>query len=144
MTEKEFLDQKEAYVGDVLEILDKRAEAEANLIFRRYREGEGKLQYTDISSGLASEINDHYADLFSYFQDRPQLADGPLFRKVLLNHLPAFIQRNPKYKGRVKNLPPKIKYAVLASEIASSIVYLGGWEIDFDSQLKGYMQRQFA
>jgi len=49
MTAKEFLAHKEAYVQDVLAILEKRAEEEANLIFRRYREADGKLFYTDIS-----------------------------------------------------------------------------------------------
>jgi glutamate dehydrogenase len=144
MTEKEFLSHKEAYVADVLEILDKRAEEEANLIFKRHRESDGMLMYTDISIALASEINEHYANLFDYFRDRPELSDQPLLRKVLLNHLPNFIRNNPRYRDRIKNLPPKIKYAILASEIASSIVYHGGWDIDFDSQLKDYLKRQFA
>ena len=37
MSEKEFLDHKEAYVRDVLAILEKRAGEEADLIFERRR-----------------------------------------------------------------------------------------------------------
>jgi glutamate dehydrogenase len=144
MKEKEFLDHKDAYVKDVLAILDKRAEEEANLIFKRYRESEGRQLYTEISHSISTEINRHYARLFDFFQGQPGLSDQPLFRKVLLNHLPSFIRENPKYRARVKNLPPKIKSAILASETASFIVYHGGWEIDFESRLKGYLTQQFA
>jgi len=83
MTAKEFLAHKEAYVQDVLAILEKRAEEEANLIFRRYREAEGKLFYTDISNAISGEINDHYAMLFTYFQSRLTCAIFP-FRKSAL------------------------------------------------------------
>jgi hypothetical protein len=40
----------------------------------------------------------------------------------------------------VKKLPPKIKYAILASEIASFIVYQGGWEVDFITRLREYLK----
>lgn len=144
MTEKEFLDHKDAYVKDVLAILDKRAEEEANLIFKWYHEGEETQLYTEISHSISTEINEHYARLFDFFQGQPELSDQPLFGKVLLNHLPAFISESQKYRARVKKLPPKIKSAILASEIASFIVYHGGWEIDFESRLKGYLKQQFA
>jgi len=143
MTENEFLTQKEEYVGDVLKILDKRAEEEAKLIFKRYREYGGETFYTEISDALSREINGHYARLFALFHDRPELVEQPLFLKVLLNHLPAFIRETPKYRARVKKLPPKIKYAILASEIASFIVYRGGWEVDFTTRLKGYLKEHF-
>jgi len=143
MTAKEFLAHKEAYVQDVLAILEKRAEEEANLIFRRYREGNGKLFYTDISNAISEEINGHYAKLFSYFQGCPELCDHPLFRKVLLAHLPALIRQNPKFRTRVRKLPPKIKMAILSSEIATRIVYHGGWEMDFEGKLKEFVKENF-
>ncbi len=143
MTAREFLAHKEAYVQDVLAILEKRAEEEANLIFLRHRQGNGKLFYTDISNAISEEINDHYAKLFSYFQSRPELCDQPLFRKVLLNHLPALIRESPKLRGRVKRIPPKIKNAILSSEIATRIVYHGGWEMDFEGRLKEFIKENF-
>ena len=144
MTEKEFLRHKEVYVKDVLSILDKRVEDEANLIFRRYRENHGKLLYTEISGSISNEINDHYAMLFAFFQARPELSEQRLFRRALLNHLPAFIRESPKQRARVKDLPPKIKHAILASEIACLIVYGGGWEVDFESRLREYLKREFS
>jgi glutamate dehydrogenase len=144
MKEREFLAHKDEYVKDVLAILEKRAEEEANLIFKLYHEGEGTQLYTEISHSISTEINEHYARLFDFFQHNPELSDQPLFTKVLLNHLPAFISKSQKYRARVKKLPPKIKSAILASEIASFIVYHGGWEIDFESRLKGYLKKQFA
>jgi glutamate dehydrogenase len=144
MSEKEFLTHKEAYVKDVLSILEKRAEEEAHLIFRRHREHAGDKVYTEISNAVSEEINRHYSMLFGFFQDRPELADQPLFQKVILGHLPAFIQKTPKFRTRIKSLPPKIKYAILASEIGSAIVYRGGWEPQFESRLKAYLKEQYA
>ncbi|MBU2497446.1 MAG: NAD-glutamate dehydrogenase, partial [Proteobacteria bacterium] len=88
MSEKEFLANKEAYVKDVMAILDKRAEDEANLIFRRNREEGGKQYFTEISNAISREINEHYSTIFAFFQERPELADQPIYRKALLNHLP--------------------------------------------------------
>jgi len=143
MTPKEFLAHKEAYVQDVLVILEKRAEEEARLIFRRYRQGNGQLHYTDISNAISTEINDHYARLFNYFQSRPDLCDQPLFREVLLSHLPALIRKRPAFRHRVKDMPAKIKHAILSSEIATRIVYRGGWQMDFESRLKAFLKEQF-
>jgi glutamate dehydrogenase len=144
MSEKEFLTHKEVYVKDVLSILEKRAEEEAHLIFRRHRENAGAKLYTEISNAVSEEINRHYSTLFAFFQDRPELADQPVFQKAILGHLPAFIQGTSRFKSRIKSLPPKIKYAILASEIASAIVYRGGWEPQFESRLKAYLKEQYA
>lgn len=144
MSEKEFLTHKEAYVKDVLLILEKRAKEEAELIFKRHRENAGKQLYTEISTAISEEINRHYSRLFSFFQDRPELADQPIFQKAILGHLPAFIQKTPRFRTRIKSLPPKIKYAILASEIGSAIVYRGGWEPQFESRLKTYLKEQYA
>ena len=144
MTEKEFLANKEKYVQDVLRILDKRAEEEATLIFQRHQEQNGKKHYTEISNEISTEINMHYERLFDYFQSHSALVDQPLFMKVLLNHLPAMLRETRKYRMRAKNLPLKIKCAILSSEIASSIVYRGGWEPDFDVRLKEYLKDHFS
>jgi len=140
MTEKEFLDQKEAYVQDVLNILEKRVEDEANLIFRRYKENGGAQLYTEISRSISMEINEHYANLFNFFKERQELLDQPVFLDTLLNHLPPLIMKSRKYRGRVKKLPEKIKCAILASEISSLIVYQGGWEADLETRLKRFLK----
>lgn len=143
LSEKEFFANKEEYVGDVLKILEKRAADEARLIFRRYAAFDGTRSYTEISAGLSREINDHYARLFDYFQKRPELSTKPLYRKALLAHLPQILRDTPRYRKRVSQLPPKYMAAILASEIASSLVYQQDREADYELMLNGHLQRQF-
>jgi glutamate dehydrogenase len=133
MSEKEFLKYKEAYVNDVLRILEKRAAEEASLIFRRHDDQEEKQLFTEISAELSTEINDHYTRLFAFFSERPNLADKQVFQKTILDHLPAFIRDQAKYRARIKDLPLKIKFAILASEISTRIVYRGDWETDMEN-----------
>ncbi len=144
MTEREFLDNKEAYVKSVMEILDKRVEEEANLIFQRFHESGGKKLYTEISKEISKEISDYYSQLITFFQQRPDLLTQALFRKVLLRHLPGFIRESPRYVRRVKRLPPKIKLAIIAKEIASFIVYHGGWEWPLESKLVRFVKENFS
>lgn len=143
LTEKEFFTNKEQYVGDVLEILEKRAADEAKLIFRRYEEFDGTRSYTEISVGLSKEINDHYARLFDYFQKRPELGKKKLYRTALLAHLPRILRESPRYRQRIGQLPPKYQAAILASEIASSLVYQQDRDADYELMLKGHLQRHF-
>jgi glutamate dehydrogenase len=144
MSEKEFYRHKDVYVKDVLHILDRRAEDEATLMMKRYRENRGKLLFTEISDMISTEMNAFYARFFAFFQTKPELADQRLFRSVLLNHLPPFVRENARYRTRVKSLPPKIKYAILASEIACLIVYGGGWEMDLEKRLREYLKPRFS
>jgi len=143
MTEKEFLAHKEEYVRDVLQILEKRAADEAALIFRRKRESPS-LSYTDISYAISVEINEHYARLFDFFQSRPELSLKLLYRRALLSHLPALLRDHARYRRRVSRLPVKYRSAILASEIASTIVYLGGYGHDFEGDLRRYVARTFG
>ena len=142
LTEEEFLANKERYVADVIEILEKRAEDEARLIFRRHRDPGCTLLCTEISDAISHEINAHYARLFSFFQKRPHLCDEPLFRQAICNHLPHILA--DEYRERIASLPPKYLYAILAAEIASSLVYCGDREADFEEMLKGHLARNFA
>ena len=144
MSDEEFLANKEAYVAEVMKILDKRAGDEARLIFKRYGEAGGAKLYTEISAEVSNEINEHYARLFEFFQNRPELLERELFHKVLLSHLPAFVASRPKFKGRVHDLPVKIKCAILASEIASFIVYHGEWDSNLEDRLTGYLEPHFG
>jgi glutamate dehydrogenase len=143
MTGKEFLANKERYVRDVLAILEKRAEDEALLIFRRKREAGASLSYTEISDALSVEINDHYARLFDFFRSRPALAESPPYRRALLSHLPRFLSGNARFRRRIPRLPDKYRFAILASEIASTIVYRGGFERDLEGDLNRYAEKMF-
>jgi glutamate dehydrogenase len=143
LSEKEFLANKDRYVADVIEILEKRAAEEARLIFRRHREAGGSQLFTEISAALSGEINVQYAKLFSFFQNQPELCGEPLFRRTILSHLPRILREDPKIGKRLQRLPQKYLYAILASEIASSLVYLGNREAEFAEMLKGHLERNF-
>jgi glutamate dehydrogenase len=143
MTEKEFLAHKEEYVRDVLGILEKRAADEAELIFRRKRENPS-LAYTEISDAISVEINEHYARLFDFFQARPELPMTLRYRRALLSHLPAFLRDHTRYRRRIARLPVKYRSAILAVEIASTIVYRGGFGHDFEGDLRRYVAKMFG
>src|SRR6185369_11800044 len=123
----EFMAEKERYVGDVLKILEKRAEDEALLILKRRRD-QPECLCTEISDAISGEINSYYGKLFRYFQQRPELAAQPLFKRAIYAHLPRIIWEEPAYRRRVGRLPQKYLSAILAAEIGSSMVYCGDRE----------------
>jgi glutamate dehydrogenase len=143
LTEQEFLAEKERYVRDVLEILEKRAADEAKLILKRRRE-QPSMICTEISDSLSGEINAHYATIFRFFQKRPHLCLQPIYRKAILSHLPRMLREEPRYSKRIKNLPQKYLFAILAAEIGSSMVYRGDREADFEATIKGHLVRNFG
>jgi len=144
LTDKEFLLHKQRYVGDVLEILVRRAEDEARLILKRAAEPGNTLLYTELSAAISTEINGHYARLFDYFQHNPALCDDPLFVRALEAHLPRLLVETKRFRLRLKNLPAKYRYAIIASELASSLVYRGDSEANFVEMLRGHARRCFA
>ncbi len=129
---------------DVLEILERRAADEAKLLFRRHREEGGRRSFTELSEALSVEINAHKARLFAFFQARPALARRPLYRRALLAHLPRLVRETPVFRRRLERLPPKYRSAILAAEIATTMVYRGGTEPDFERALEEYVAAQFA
>ncbi len=143
LSDEEFIADKERYVSDVLDILEQRAGDEAELIFRRHRETGNRLSYTEISDSISMEINTHYARLFSFFQQRPHLCEQSLFDQVMLEHLPRIIKEKNIYRQRLQNLPAKYQYAILASEIASSLIYRGDRDAEFEEMLTGHLKRSF-
>ena len=143
-SEREFLAHKADYVRDVLEILEKRAVDEASLIMRRHAEAGGKRRFTEISEALSLEINQHKAELFRYFEARPDIHLRAPYRQVLLAHLPRLVRESPTYKLRVKQLPGKYRSAILAAELATTMVYRAALEPDFGAALHDYAERMFA
>jgi glutamate dehydrogenase len=144
MRDDEFLAEKERYVSDVIEILNKRAADEARLIFARHKESEGTRLYTEISDDISREINAHYSRLFDLFKRNPELCSDKLLRKALLSHLPRLIRESRKYRARIDQIPEKYRYAILASEIASSLVYKSNRETDFVDRIRGHLKRVYT
>jgi glutamate dehydrogenase len=144
LSDTEFLANKDRYVADVIDILEHRAQDEAQLILRRHQEHGSTRLYTDISDDISREINAHYARLFAFFQKHAHLCEKPLFRRAILSHLPKMLRDEERYRRRLKTLPDKYLFAILASEIASSMVYRENREADFLGMLQGHLQRSLG
>ncbi len=144
LDEQEFVANREEYVRDVIEILERRAADEANLILRRHREEAGKRTFTEISEATSVEINEHKASLFQFFEAHPQLYDEPPFRAALLAHLPRLIRDTPGFRSRISRLPPKYRSAILAAEIGTTMVYRHRFEPDFGTALRQYVAQAFG
>ena len=143
MKEEEFLASKEEYVSDVLKILEKRAFQEARLIFRRRNESGGHLFCTSISDNLSREMNEWYGRLFDFLIGSPELLGKPALRRVIESHLPEYIVRHERYRRRIGKMPLKYRAAMVASELASNIVYGEGWDEDFRTKLLEFVKRSF-
>ncbi len=125
-TDEEFLANKDEYVSDVIDILNQMAEIEARAVIHKYRKMDGSETYTEISSMLSQEINDHYARMFDYFQANPEQLSLPKQQQAMLAHMPKLIQNSDEFGPRIQtHLPEKVKYAILASKLASGLVYAG-------------------
>ena len=138
LSDEEFLSHKKEYVKDVIGKLNEMSEREANLILERYAENNGAIPYTDISRDISREINEHYARIFSYFSHNPELSEQATFQNAMLLHMPHVIGSTKEFRARITNLPDKVKYAILASKLASAIVYEG----DNDSIYGGMIEAQ--
>lgn len=141
LSEQEFQAVKEQYIRDVLNILEKRAGDEARLILQRWQEAAGSQPYTEISNQISLNINGFYSRLFQFFNERPQLALRHPFRDALLRHLPAILREEPTFRRRIGKLPHKYRAAILAAEIATSLVYSGNRDVDFEEMIRRHLQR---
>ncbi|MEM7259528.1 MAG: NAD-glutamate dehydrogenase domain-containing protein, partial [Pseudomonadota bacterium] len=125
-SDEEFLSKKETYVSDVVDILNHMAEVEAGAVIRRHKELGGSKTYTEISASLSNEINTHYARMFNYFESNPEQMNNRSHQQALLTHMPDIIQNSPQFSARTEtHLPEKVKFAILASKLASALVYAG-------------------
>lgn len=141
LTEREFMEQKERYAGDVLAILEKRAADEARLILRRRKESGGTLLFSEISETISQNINSYYTRLFEFFSARPELCLQAPFRQAVLSHLPRMLQESATYRQRIRKLPQKYLCAILAAEIGSSLVYSASRDADFEEMIRRHLAR---
>lgn len=141
LSEREFMEQKERYAGDVLAILEKRAADEARLILRRRKESGGTLLCSEISETISQNINSYYSRLFEFFTVRSELCLQTPFRQAVLSHLPRMLQESAAYRKRINKLPKKYLCAILAAEIGSSLVYSGGRDADFEEMVRRHLAR---
>lgn len=141
LSDQEFLDNKAEYVADVVSILNQLAEQEADLIFRRHRESGDTILYTEISNLVSREINTNYARFFEFFERNPDLCLQPHYENAILHSMPNMIRNSGIYRQRIKNIPVKIKHAVIANTVASSMVYSNDSTDVFSSLIEAQLQR---
>jgi len=141
LSEEEFLSNKERYVSDVIDILNRMAEQEANLIIKRHRLADNCLAYTEISNQLSHEINAHYSKMFSFFQSKPELIQDERYRAAMLQHMPVLLNENEIFRQRLDQLPDKVKYAILASKLASGMVYFSDDNAVYEDIIEAQLTR---
>jgi glutamate dehydrogenase len=142
LSEEEFLANKQRYVSDVLDILERRAGDEARLLVRRHKVSQ--KPWTQISDDVSVEINSRYSRLFEFFQKNPEICTQELFEKVILSHLPALLREDPRFRGRLNVLPRKYRSAILAAEIGSSMVYRADQDAEFEDSIRLHVERRFS
>lgn len=140
MKDREFLQNKENYVYDVLKILEKRAIDESELIFRRHRVSGGGKLYTDISNEISDDINELTDTIYDYLLAQPDKLGESAYQKALLLHFPEFVQKRKKFRDRIRNLPFKYRAAMVSTEIATRSVYQGGLEVPFEEKLEQFVK----
>ncbi len=126
MSEDEFLEHKETFVSQVLDILKVRAGCEAKLMLHEYRLHGGRKPLTTITMELSKEINS-LADRFYevLLTDEPDVGNDPELAGLLWEYCPPVLVDN--YADRLlRRAPARHIYALIASFAASRIVYNEG------------------
>ncbi len=131
---EEFLQIKDQYVSEVIEILREKAAMEAKLLFREYRKNQQRKKLVQIATEISREINvvkDAFSESFMAKQEKI-LSDSD-FQSIILGHCPPILRK--KYSDRIlARLPDNYKVAIIAAYVASRIVYEEGldWLSPFD------------
>ena len=119
LSEEEFRQEKDAIVSEVLEILAKLAQGEAEWLFTAHNE-TGKY-LTDLTEELSTTINSKDFAIAEYFAENPDKLED----KIILAYLPRTLAT--KYKDRLCRLPQEYRVVIASVELATRIVYgLGG------------------
>ena len=123
MTEKEFLEEKEEYVKEVLQIIRQAALNEANLILETHR--KTAAFFTDLSEKVSEKINLFKYQLLDHLMTIDLSSDpkDPL-QKCLLLYCPPLLRK--KYGDQIRQIPEIHQKAMIAVFLASHLVYTRG------------------
>ncbi len=121
----EFLQMKSEYVADVIEILRDKADAEAKLLFRSLEQSDGS-NLVELSMMISREINQLTDVLLDNLSEQgSQVLEDPFYQAIILRHCPPCLVK--RYKDRIlERLPDPHKIAILASSMASYVIYKEG------------------
>jgi glutamate dehydrogenase len=126
MSEAEFLEIKDRYVAEVLDILRVRARDEARLILREFKASDQQRHLTDISLDLSREINLASDKLYEMLmREAPDLATDAEFGALLFSYCPPVLVER-YHDAILRKVPRRHQYALVAAFVASRIVYAEG------------------
>jgi len=126
LNEEEFLDIKDTYVAQLLDILRGRARSEARVLMREFKLAGGDRTITELSYELSESINslaDRVDEVLE--QSVGAVADDPQLADVMLAYCPAILVE--KYRDRVVNdIPRRHQLALIASFVSAKMLYQEG------------------
>lgn len=125
LTEKEFFQEKEQFVKEVLAIIGRAAQNEARLLLETHKRTH--LPLSQISELISEKINLFKYQLLDHLDPHP-LPSSPnhFLIRSLIRYCPPLLQQ--KYRERILQLPDIHKKAMIACSIASHLVYTRGIE----------------
>ena len=145
---EEFMPIKESYVSQVIDILRKKADAEAKLLFRVYAEEDRSKTLVELSLQISKEIN-RITDVLlnNLTENMDKVLKDPLYQSIVFDHCPPVLVE--RYRDRIlEQLPENHQIAIIASSVASYVVYNEGltWLKSIPSQfwfeaLKIYIEK---
>ena len=115
LDEKDFQSVKTKLVSEVMDILRKRADDEAEWLFAHFTPG-GKPM-TELTEELSGAINAKNRELRKFLEENPQYVTDEL----ILSHLPKIFSR--KFRANLARIPASYRRAIASVELASRIVY---------------------
>ncbi len=124
LKDEEFLEHKAALVEEILDRLREFAQLEAQLLLHTHKATKHPL--TEISDEISKRINMFTDQLIDYL-DRIELPENPSseLMQCYLHYCPRLLRE--KYQERlIKDVPDNHKKAIIASHIASRLVYKRG------------------
>lgn len=126
LSEEEFKSVKKEYVSQVIDILKAKADAEAKLLLRAFTQSDGQRTLVQLSLDISKEINlitDILLDELT--RNTETVLKDPLYQRIILSHCPPLMTE--KYEKRtLESLPDAHKIAIIASSVASYVVYREG------------------
>ena len=106
---------KTKLVQEVMEILRRRADDEAEWLFAHFTPGSKPM--TELTEELSGAINAKNRELRKFLEKNPQYVTDDL----ILSHLPQIFAR--KFRANLKRIPASYRRAIASVELASRIVY---------------------
>ncbi len=123
---EEFLEIKDVYVEQLLDILRMRARSEAKVLMREFKLAGGERTITELSYELSESINllaDRVAVVLE--EEVGIVADDQPLCDVILSYCPAILAE--KYRDRIVNdIPRRHQLALVASFVSAKMLYQEG------------------